>query len=111
MVRPFVCRQSAVRLCDESASLHYIDRLLPRLRRDALLILDDIYLNEEMWRVWNHVRTMRGVAVALNLGRLGLLTWTGDERPAAQFDLSPYTGWWRVGGSRRTTFPDTCARS
>jgi predicted O-methyltransferase YrrM len=96
---------------DERASLHYLHRLLPRLSRDALLILDDIYLYEEMWRVWNNVRTMPGVSAALNLGRVGLLTWTGDERPAAQFDLSRYTGWWSVGGSRHATLLDACARS
>ena len=88
---------------DEVATLHYVARLLPRLRPGALVILDDIYLYEEMWRAWNRIRTMPGISVAVNLGRFGLFTCNeGHVRPEP-FDLSRYTGRWRVGGSRRRT--------
>jgi hypothetical protein len=41
------------------------------------------------------------MSVAINLGRFGLLTWKDGDGAPASFDLSRYTGWWRVGGSRR----------
>lgn len=69
---------------DEAATLHYVRSLAPHLASEALVILDDIYLYAEMWRAWQRVRSMRGLAAA-----------------ATQYDLARYTGWWRVGGSRR----------
>jgi predicted O-methyltransferase YrrM len=86
---------------DETATVHYVQRLLPRLRPGAVIILDDIYLYADMWRAWHRIRTMPGMSVAINLGRFGLLTWKDGDGAPASFDLSRYTGWWRVGGSRR----------
>jgi len=93
---------------DEVAALHYVQRLVPRLRPGALVILDDIYLYEEMWRAWNRIRTMPGISVAVNLGRFGLLTWNEGHIRPEPFDLSRYTGWWRIGGSRRGTTLGEC---
>jgi predicted O-methyltransferase YrrM len=94
---------------DQVATLHYLDRIRARLEPNALIVLDDIYLYEEMCWAWARVRHMRGMSAAVNLGRVGLLVWAGDDSQPAQFDLSRYTGWWRVRGSRRTTPLDPCA--
>lgn len=89
---------------DEAATLHYVRSLAPHLASEALVILDDIYLYAEMWRAWQSVRSMRGVAAAVNVGRFGLLVWNGGAGAATQYDLARYTGWWRIGGSRRAAF-------
>jgi predicted O-methyltransferase YrrM len=85
---------------DEDATIHYAQRLLPRLQPGALMIFDDIYLSQEMSRAWARLRTMPGASAAVNVGRFGILVWTGGEAAPAQFDLSRYTGGWRVGGPR-----------
>jgi hypothetical protein len=89
---------------DEAATLHYVRSLAPHLASEALVILDDIYLYAEMWRAWQRVRSMRGLAAAVNVGRFGLLVWNRGTGAATQYDLARYTGWWRVGGSRRAAF-------
>src|SRR5712691_9425504 len=47
---------------DEAATLHYVRSLVPHLANEALVILDDIHLYAEMWRAWQRIRSMRGVA-------------------------------------------------
>ena len=86
---------------EEEATLHYVRTLLPHLSREALVVLDDIHLYAGMWRAWQSVASLRGVAAAVNVGRFGLLMWNGGDAIAAQYDLARYTGWWRVGGERR----------
>jgi predicted O-methyltransferase YrrM len=85
---------------EEAASLHYVRSLVPHLANEALVIVDDIHLYAEMWRAWQRIRSMRGVAAALNVGRFGVLVCNGGASAAAQYDLARYTGWWRIGGSR-----------
>jgi protein-L-isoaspartate O-methyltransferase len=91
---------------DEAATLNYAQRILPRLRPGGLVIFDDIYLYEEMWRAWSRLRILPGASAAVNVGRFGILVWAGSDSRAIEFDLSRYTGRWRVGGSRaRATLP------
>ena len=68
----------------------------------ALLILDDIHLYEEMWRAWQCVSTMSGCSAAVNLGRFGVLVRDEAADRPRLYDLSRYTGWWPVRGSRQT---------
>lgn len=93
---------------DEAPTLRYVQRLLPRLRPGAILIFDDIYLYEGMWRAWTRLRSMPGVSVAVNLGRFGLVIYGDDGAPPRSFDLSRYTGWWQVGGSRHAAMQGAC---
>ena len=86
---------------DGAATLHYLNGLLPSLASGAVLIIDDISLYSEMWDAWKRLEAMPGVAVAVNVGRFGILEWRGGSAAAARYDLSRYTGWWRVGSSRR----------
>ena len=86
---------------DGAATEHYLDRLLPSLARGAVLIFDDISLYSEMWDAWRRLERVPGMAVAVNVGRFGILEWHGGSASAARYDLSRYTGWWRVGASRR----------
>jgi predicted O-methyltransferase YrrM len=88
---------------DEAATLHYVRTLLPFLADEALIILDDIHLHADMWRAWQAVCRFDGVAAAVNVGRLGLLVYDRSAAGVREFDLSRYTGWWRVRGSRADT--------
>ena len=86
---------------DEAATLHYVRTVVEHLSSEALVVLDDIHLCSEMWRAWRRLASMPGVAAAVNVGRFGLLVWRGGDATPAGWDLSRYTGRWRVGGSRR----------
>lgn len=88
---------------DEAATLHYASRLVPRLQPEALLILDDIYLYEEMWRAWRILSSAPGYSAAVNLGRFGVLVRNAAADRPRIYDLARYTGWWRVGRSRYET--------
>lgn len=86
---------------DEAATLHYVRTLLPCLATPALVVLDDIHLFREMWRAWRTLAATPGVTAAVNVGRFGLLVWAGGDGTPRDYDLSRYTGWWRVGGARK----------
>jgi predicted O-methyltransferase YrrM len=83
---------------EEVATLHYVAAISRQLAATALIVLDDIYLYEGMWRAWRRLSSS-GEFVAVNVGRFGLLVRepgvTG--RP---YDLSRFTGYWHVGGAR-----------
>lgn len=84
---------------EEAATLHYMRALVPHLAPEALVVLDDIHLYRGMWNAWRTLASSPGVAASVNVGRFGLLVF--GKGPAKDFDLARYTGWWRIGGSRR----------
>jgi predicted O-methyltransferase YrrM len=79
----------------EAPTLHYVRTILPHLSKGALIVLDDIYLRAGMRRAWAELSAMRGVSVAVNTGRFGLLVWEGGTAIPRQYDLARYTGVWR----------------
>lgn len=85
---------------EEAATLHYVETVIPRLSREAVVILDDIHLTPGMERAWQSLSRTSGIAAAVDVGRFGLLVWNGDDAAGARYDLSRYTGWWPVGTSR-----------
>lgn len=80
------------------ATIRYVNTIVPRLERNAMIILDDIRLYREMDEAWHTLRTMPGVGSAVDVGRFGIL-FLGDG-DGKLYDLSRYTGFWRVGGAR-----------
>ncbi len=83
---------------DGAATLRYVRTIVPHLEPRAWVILDDIRLYREMADAWNTLRTLPGVGAAVDVGRFGLLFF--GEGEGKLYDLSRYTGWWRVGGPR-----------
>lgn len=83
---------------EEAATQHYVAAISAQLSPTALIILDDIYLYEGMWRAWQNLSSSANV-IAVNVGRFGLLMY-GGRATGLQYDLSRYTGRWRVGGTR-----------
>jgi hypothetical protein len=47
---------------EEAATLHYVAAISPHLSPAALIILDDIYLYEGMWRAWQALSSAAHVA-------------------------------------------------
>ncbi len=84
---------------EEAATLHYVETVIPRLSREAVVILDDIHLTPGMERAWQSLARTSGIAAAVDVGRFGLLVWNAGDTAGARYDLSGYTGWWPVGTS------------
>lgn len=57
---------------DEQATLDYFELLLPSLATTALLVFDDISWSEGMKRAWGSISKDPRVAVAIDLGAVGL---------------------------------------
>lgn len=83
---------------DGAATMRYVQAIAPHLEPGALIVLDDIRLYDEMADAWQTLRALPGVGAAVDVGRFGLLLWGKGE--GRFYDLSRYTGWWRVGGRR-----------
>jgi predicted O-methyltransferase YrrM len=83
---------------EQAATLDYVARISAHLSPTALIILDDIYLYEGMWRAWQTLSSA-GNVIAINVGRFGLLVHDGSET-GRLYDLARYTGRWRVGRNR-----------
>jgi predicted O-methyltransferase YrrM len=86
---------------DASATLYYVRSLIPHLAPESLVVLDDVYLFRDMWRAWETLSQTPGMTTALNIGRFGLLVFSERPETVRSYDLSRFTGWWRVGGSRK----------
>jgi predicted O-methyltransferase YrrM len=88
---------------DRDATRAYAGRIAPALVPGGLLLLDDITLNAGMWATWMALSGAPGWAAALHVGRVGVLLRDPDARQPRCYDFSRYTGWWPIGGDRRTT--------
>jgi hypothetical protein len=73
---------------EQAATLDYVARLSAHLSPRALIILDDIYLYEGMWRAWQTLSSA-GNVIAINIGRFGLLVRDGSE--TGRLTISPAT--------------------
>jgi predicted O-methyltransferase YrrM len=81
----------------EAATLDYVETISRHLSSPGLIILDDLYLSQDMWRAWRKLSSAAGV-VSINLGRFGLLVY-GSGMGCRRYDLSRYTGFWRVANT------------
>jgi predicted O-methyltransferase YrrM len=85
---------------EEAATLRYVDAIASQMSRAGLIVLDDIYLYEGMWAAWQKVVSDRRFT-AVNVGRFGLLVCGDASSPVHSYDLSRYTGYWRIGPPRK----------
>ncbi|MEA2328056.1 MAG: hypothetical protein QOE68_3015, partial [Thermoanaerobaculia bacterium] len=69
---------------DSGALMHYLATIAPRLSSRSLVVLDDIYLYRDMWQAWRAIPSKFPIAVAINVGRFGLLIF--GEGPTMHFD-------------------------
>ncbi|MHC5003422.1 MAG: O-methyltransferase [Planctomycetota bacterium] len=77
-------------------TLRYFERLAPFLADAALVVLDDIRWSPGMWAAWTELARRPDGRCAVDTGRLGLCARDGGRPTPSQYDLSRYTGWFRV---------------
>ena len=81
---------------ERGSTLHYFERLKPRLHSGALVIFDDIHWSDDMRQVWREIATARGVSHSINVGRYGLCVWSGTAEPPRVHDFSRYARNWQI---------------
>jgi predicted O-methyltransferase YrrM len=57
----------------KESTLAYFAALAPRLAPAAVVVFDDIDFDQPMWEAWTEIRADPRVAVAVSLGRMGLI--------------------------------------
>jgi predicted O-methyltransferase YrrM len=60
-------------------NLEVLNCIRSYLNAGALVIFDDIHWSREMRQMWDRICVMRGIAHAVNVGRMGVCTWQGGE--------------------------------
>jgi predicted O-methyltransferase YrrM len=58
----------------KESTLRYFTTLLPHLSRGAVLVFDDIDFDAPMWEAWTEIREHPAVAVAVSLGKMGIVS-------------------------------------
>lgn len=58
---------------EEEATLRYFGMLLPYLRNESLVVVDDIHWSAGMLRAWDILRHHEKVSLSVNLFRMGIL--------------------------------------
>jgi predicted O-methyltransferase YrrM len=81
---------------ERASTLHYFSRLKSHLRPGALVIFDDIHWSKDMSEAWREIATAQGVSQSINLGRYGIVVWSGAAVPARVHDFSRYARNWRL---------------
>jgi predicted O-methyltransferase YrrM len=64
---------------DERATWQYFEQLLPRATRDTVFVFDDIHWSEGMERAWTRIAEDERVAVAVDVGDMGICLLGGDK--------------------------------
>ena len=58
----------------KESTLRYFRTLLPHLSDGAVLVFDDIDFDAPMWEAWTEIREHPAVAVAVSLGKMGIVS-------------------------------------
>ena len=80
---------------EKVATIHYLDRLLPKLKGGALVIFDDISWSADMREAWNLLVNRDTFSHSLDLGVIGvclLKSKSDGNAPTKTWDLQPITG-------------------
>lgn len=65
---------------NKTATLHYFEKLLPKIHNDSLIILDDIYWSKEMTEAWTTIKNHPEVSVTVDLFFWGLVFFRKEQR-------------------------------
>ncbi|GKS59288.1 hypothetical protein YTPLAS18_28150 [Nitrospira sp.] len=68
------------------------DRISPHVNPGGVIIFDDIYWSTEMGQLWRRLCTTRGIAHAVNVGRMGVCVWLGGDVQPHRHDLYKIAG-------------------
>ena len=68
----------------KEATVHYFAAMLPHLADGAVVVFDDIAFDAPMWEAWVEIRAHPRVAVALSLGKMGIVSVSGRASESAR---------------------------
>ncbi len=60
------------------STLRYFDQLLPKVSKNTIIILDDIYWSDEMEEAWKIIKSNPKVTVTIDLFQLGIVFFNPD---------------------------------
>ena len=58
--------------------------MLPHLSDGGVVVFDDIEFDAPMWEAWTEIREHPSVAVALSLGKMGIVSASGRASESAR---------------------------
>ena len=76
----------------QDETLHLFRLMIPKLKRESIVIFDDITWSKDMWNLWQVLCDWEGFSYAINIGRFGVCLWRGDRTRPIKVDLSVFTG-------------------
>lgn len=72
------------------ATINYVEQCIPFMTHQSVLILDDIFWSEGMYKAWNQCRSMSCFTLSLTIQGLGLLFKNDQFLQKQHFDVIPY---------------------
>jgi predicted O-methyltransferase YrrM len=74
---------------EKVATIHYFQRLQPKLNPGALVFFDDIRWSQDMFDGWEILRRDTGFSDAIDVGNIGVGVWAGGgNHQPRQFDVA-----------------------
>ena len=78
---------------EKVATIHYFERLMPKLSPNALVVFDDISWSFDMRECWDYLVNQRGFTDAMDCGTVGVCIWNPSElSPAKYWDMQTILG-------------------
>lgn len=71
----------------KKATINYFNTILPFIKENSIVILDDIYWNKEMTEAWHEIRTNKTVKLSIDLYRIGILFFRKEQKEQEHFTL------------------------
>lgn len=71
----------------KKATVSYFNTILPFIKEDSIIILDDIYWSKEMTEAWHEIRTNSKVKLSIDLYRIGILFFRKEQKEQEHFTL------------------------
>jgi predicted O-methyltransferase YrrM len=72
---------------DGEATVRYFEQLLPHLKPRAFLVFDDIAWSDGMRQAWSRIAGDERVALAVDLGQLGVTLLDASSRPSRRYQV------------------------
>lgn len=68
----------------KEATVRYFATMLPHLAESAVVVFDDIAFDASMWEAWLEIREDPSVALAVSLGKMGIVSVAGRASESAR---------------------------
>jgi len=82
---------------EKIATIHYFERIKPKLNRGAIVVFDDILWSNDMREAWDYLSRLTGFVHALDLGVIGICIWDGETPRPQYWTLQPLLGKVSIG--------------